>query len=378
MAEQARTPDCQQVEHRSPVFDPATPDEQNEKQGAIPTLSINATSSGSGELAESTEDGAETCSRVSSTTPSLDEQDAAVQLLLQQYSGFLRESLASEQPRYKFCMGCSYLFSQLPDVAVVVRPRPSCRDHTFCRGCYEAAAGERLAQWPCPECERQGGQQTAVVSAAESHGLASGPAGVATVGGSGVTTAGQRAVYPRPAAGPPPGKAARESPWHSTAAVMPTVGPGVQSSTGTARRPVGAASVRPKVRPASGRPNGTTAVASGRLGGSCLEGAICKGRGGSDGGGKRSVCHWVCDEPGCQFVAQSPRHARRHITTHNSERPFLCKWPGCGYRAKQREHLKTHELTHSSDKPYKCHICDFATKRKEHLTRHIKRHRDSE
>lgn len=373
MAEQARTPECPQVEHRSPVFDPATPDEQqNEKQGAIPTLSINATSSGSGELAESTEDGAETCSRVSSTTPSLDEQDAAVQLLLQQCSGFLRESLASEQPRYKFCMGCSYLFSQLPDVAVVVRPRPGCCDHTFCRGCYEAAAGERLAQWPCPECERQAGQQT-TVSAAESHGLASGPAGVATVGGSDVATAGPRAVYPRPVAGPPPGKAARESPWHSTAAVMPTVGPSLQSST-VARRPVGAASVRPKVRPASGRPNGTTAGASARPGGSCLEGAICK-RGGSDGG-KRSV--WVCHEPGCQFVAQSPRHARRHITTHNSERPFLCKWPGCGYRAKQREHLKTHELTHSSAKPYKCHICDFATKRKEHLTRHIKRHRDSE
>ena len=372
--EQARTPECEQVEHRSPVFDAATPDEQQnlQKQGTIPTLSIHATSSGCGQLAESTEDSA---ARGFSTIPSPDEQDAAVQLLLQQYSGCQRrESLASEQAQYAFCMGCSYLFSQLPVVAVVVRPRPSCCDHAFCRGCYEAAAGERLAQWPCPECERQVGQPTTVVSAAESPGL--GGPGVATVGGSGVATAVPGAMFPRPTAGPSPCVAAQQSSSRSTAAVMPEAGPSRPNTC--ARRPVlpavRPASVRPKVRPASGRPSSKTVESSARPGGSVLEGAICKKRGGSDAG--RS-CVWVCDEPGCQFVAQSPRHARRHITTHNSERPFLCKWPGCGYRAKQREHLKTHELTHSMVKPYKCHICDFATKRKEHLTRHIKRHGDS-
>ena len=82
----------------------------------------------------------------------------------------------------------------------------------------------------------------------------------------------------------------------------------------------------------------------------------------------------ACPVRGCSYIAQSPRHMVRHSTTHTGERPFPCTYPGYNYRGKQREHLRTHELTHSDLKPFSCMLCDFATKRKEHLTRHLKRH----
>jgi uncharacterized Zn-finger protein len=38
----------------------------------------------------------------------------------------------------------------------------------------------------------------------------------------------------------------------------------------------------------------------------------------------------------------------------------------------------THSLKHSNLKPFVCNVCGFATKRKEHLTRHMQRHEPSD
>ena len=95
----------------------------------------------------------------------------------------------------------------------------------------------------------------------------------------------------------------------------------------------------------------------------------------------------------------------------------MCVLQGCEYRATQRGHLAIHALKHSEDRPFKCPTCgktalaskpvasavlnpllwwwlplscgftayaihvhtcttDFATKRKEHLKSHMRKHSD--
>ena len=88
---------------------------------------------------------------------------------------------------------------------------------------------------------------------------------------------------------------------------------------------------------------------------------------------KRNVT-LACGLAGCSYVALSAKHLTRHRKSHDGDRPYVCTHPDCGHRSKQMEHLKTHMLKHSDLRPFICTICDFATKRKEHLKRHVQRH----
>jgi hypothetical protein len=342
-----RRPLSAQIKTLSPVFGPVTPDEQE----YVSPLNINVAPAGRAPRATTTSaslpvGGLPLQARSSSTPPPQEQHAGVVQ------HGIRREYLAAEQPEFTYCLVCSSVFSQMAGATAVVRPRPGYCDHTYCRGCYEAAAGRRLPQWPCPDCERT----------AEVHRMPSAEP-LAQVG-PGVLT-GPRSMHPMhpwPAAGPPqanligPGR-----PWGSKVAMMPSFGPSEALRNNLIQRPM---------VPASVRPSGKSLEGSGQPAVPIIEGAICKRGGGK--GGRRSV--WACAQPGCLYIANSSRHMLRHMTTHSGERPFACKWPGCSYRAKQREHLKTHELKHSNLKSFKCDICDFATKRKEHLKRHLQRH----
>jgi hypothetical protein len=74
-----------------------------------------------------------------------------------------RQTCASEESAYKYCMLCSFLFSQMPGRTVVMRPNPSADpdcDHAFCKGCYEASAASRAN--PCPECTRLASADTSL------------------------------------------------------------------------------------------------------------------------------------------------------------------------------------------------------------------------
>jgi hypothetical protein len=80
-----------------------------------------------------------------------------------------------------------------------------------------------------------------------------------------------------------------------------------------------------------------------------------------------------CSYPGCKYTSTKHSHLTRHSRTHTRERPYRCAHPGCGYAAAQNSHLKTHVLTHSAHKGFSCHLCTYASKRKEHLKRHVER-----
>lgn len=356
-----------QINNPSPVFGPVTPDDQEDEREKcvmrsgdisryedISPLRTNAT-------ARPASTSVQLNGQVrTSTTPPLQEQHAAVQ----HYVASRRESLAAEQPGGTHCVACKTLFAATRADVVVIRPRPGYCEHVFCRGCYEAYAGRRLPDWPCPECER--------LAVFAPHPMMTGAVPFERLG------VAQTLMPPWAMAGTPhftmiprgpmvPTAAATNRPSDILCGQVPRVRPLVSASVRPGAADPGPMSAStssvtddPKSRKSSTRP-----VVPG------LESAICK-RAGSKHGSRRTT--WACTQPGCKYIAQSSRHMLRHMTTHTGERPFVCKWPGCSYRAKQREHLKTHELKHSNTKSYKCHVCGFATKRKEHLKRHIGRH----
>ena len=357
-----------QVQERSPAFGPGTPDEDQdgEKNGTISPLSIDATTSARAG-STSLQVGGQMRSRAHNSTPPLHGQHAVPHCTTE----IRRDSLASEQPERKCCMGCSLVFSKMPSVTVVVRPRPNFCEHAFCSECYAAAVGmpqlDRMPQWPCPASERL----VALPMPADSLGHV-GPAPV------------PRMMHHWPTGGPPQlGMMPGGGLWCSNVGMVPAVDRPSSlycNNLNLLQRPVVPTSVRaaaldriPTDEWVACSPEGKTLKAPVRPTVPNVEGAICKRAGKIGGkGGKRSV--WACAQPGCDYVAHSSRHMLRHMTTHSGERPFECKWPGCGYRAKQREHLKTHELKHTNLKSFKCDVCDFATKRKEHLKRHMQRH----
>ena len=71
-----------------------------------------------------------------------------------------RETLASQEPAHRYCMLCSFLFSELPRTARVMRPSPEGCGHAFCKGCYDVVIGQTTVAPPqvpaCPECARTG------------------------------------------------------------------------------------------------------------------------------------------------------------------------------------------------------------------------------
>lgn len=349
-----------QLQERSPVFGPGTPDEdRDDENGAVSPLSIDAATS-TRAASTSLPVGGQMHSRPHNSTPPLHEQHA-VQLR--------RESLASEQPEHKCCMGCSSVFSKMPSATVVLRPRPSFCEHAFCSECYAAAVATRqldrvLLHWPCPACERL----VALPVPADSLGQL----------GPGVVSAPRR-MHPWPTGGPAQLSMMGGGVWGSNVGMMPAVDRPNDlhcNNLTFLQRPVAPTSVRAAALDedwVACSPDGKPLKKPVRPA-APIEGAICKRttKTGGKGSGKRSV--WACAQPGCDYIAHSSRHMLRHMTTHSGERPFECKWPGCGYRAKQREHLKTHELKHTNLKSFKCDVCDFATKRKEHLKRHMQRH----
>jgi hypothetical protein len=100
------------------------------------------------------------------------------------------------------------------------------------------------------------------------------------------------------------------------------------------------------------------------------------GVGGGGPGEGRQIWH-NCGHPGCEYTTTKHSHLTRYRRTHTHERPYRCAHPGCGYAAAQNSHLKTHVLTHSAHKGFSCHLCTYASKRKEHLKRHVERCRQN-
>ncbi|XP_046877180.1 zinc finger protein 513a isoform X1 [Hypomesus transpacificus] len=85
-----------------------------------------------------------------------------------------------------------------------------------------------------------------------------------------------------------------------------------------------------------------------------------------DGQSKLSSCHL------CGFSSRYANHVKRHMKTHNGEKPYNC--PLCTYASAQLVNLQRHLRIHTGEKPYKCDSCTFACSSLGNLKRHQRMH----
>ncbi|XP_006626159.1 zinc finger protein 513 isoform X1 [Lepisosteus oculatus] len=74
----------------------------------------------------------------------------------------------------------------------------------------------------------------------------------------------------------------------------------------------------------------------------------------------------------CSFSSRYSNHLKRHMKTHNGEKPFKC--PHCTYASAQLVNLQRHVRTHTGEKPFKCEYCAFACNSLGNLKRHERMH----
>ena len=81
--------------------------------------------------------------------------------------------------------------------------------------------------------------------------------------------------------------------------------------------------------------------------------------------GKLHIC------PVCEFKTKWRPAMRRHIkVVHAEEKPYKC--PHCGYKLSRKAHLRRHiQEVHENEKPHKCPECEYQASRKTHLKNHI-------
>ncbi|XP_016387234.1 zinc finger protein 513-like isoform X1 [Sinocyclocheilus rhinocerous] len=91
-----------------------------------------------------------------------------------------------------------------------------------------------------------------------------------------------------------------------------------------------------------------------------------EGAGGEDGSLKLHSCTL------CGFTSRYTNHVKRHMKTHNGEKPYGC--PLCSYASAQLVNLQRHLRIHTGEKPYKCNHCTFACSSLGNLKRHQRMH----
>ncbi|XP_060773643.1 zinc finger protein 513a isoform X2 [Neoarius graeffei] len=99
--------------------------------------------------------------------------------------------------------------------------------------------------------------------------------------------------------------------------------------------------------------------------------AVLKGADG-EGAGPENCQQKLNSCPLCGFSSRYTNHVKRHMKTHNGEKPYRCSL--CSYASAQLVNLQRHLRIHTGEKPYKCEHCTFACSSLGNLKRHQRMH----
>ncbi|XP_049514061.1 zinc finger protein 528-like [Dermacentor silvarum] len=74
----------------------------------------------------------------------------------------------------------------------------------------------------------------------------------------------------------------------------------------------------------------------------------------------------------CNYKTKRKTHMDKHLRIHTGERPFKCHL--CPNTFTQKWHLKQHLRSHTGERPHQCHLCQETFTQRSHLIRHLRNH----
>ncbi len=81
---------------------------------------------------------------------------------------------------------------------------------------------------------------------------------------------------------------------------------------------------------------------------------------------------FICEEPGCGFLALKQVHLKKHVRFHAPPPTYYCDM--CEYLTPKKHTLIVHKRRHTGVKPFACDSCDYKAAKSGNLAMHKRKH----